>query len=95
METEKIKVLNKIINLIPKCSAFIEAMTENGSIFDKIERPKTTIVNHADQSPEAKQKYNKYHNIIAENVPYHKLLALYSSLLKKKTPSFSLTPHSY
>ncbi len=83
-ESAKIGIRRNIINLIPKCSIFIETMAENGSIFNKIKLPETTIVNHTNQLSTNKQNYDKNQNIINENLPYYKLFHKYAPLLKKK-----------
>ena len=82
----------KIINHIPKCDVFVDAMVGNGGIFLNLNLPQITVINDIDTS--VIDKYNKVlidkhnyeghnKNIIVENIDYRSLIDKYDDVRSK------------
>jgi DNA adenine methylase len=73
-----------IINHIPKCDLFIDAMVGNGGIFFNLNLPCFTVINDYDRSVIDKYNYVGHSNIISENLDVLDLIDKYDYTDKLK-----------
>ena len=66
-----------IINHIPKCNVFIDAMVGNGGILFNLKLPGLTVINDIDSGVIEKYDIQHFENIIIENFDYRSIIAKY------------------
>lgn len=69
-----------IINNIPKCHVFIDAMVGNGGIVCNLNLPDLTVINDIDTGIIGKYNIDRSYNIIKENLHYRDLIVKYNYL---------------